>query len=143
MKVVVLNSNSADKIIEHFVAYGYDRIISFGKADGKYYSLNGIKVTEIRGFPFETTQGMLLKIRGSLCESFMVVYSTLASNIDPECLERFHREHQCIATLAIVENRLCAAVFEPEIFDYTESTVSLERETLLKIAQDGEMKIFK
>ena len=142
MKVVVLNTKEADKIMEHFIAYGYDDFISFGKTDRGYYLINDINVTEVHGFLGECTMDRLLKIRGSLSQRFIVAYSSDVFEIDLDALVANHRENQCIATIATVNNKLCAVVVETEIFDYMQRPQSFEAETLATVAQDGELTLY-
>ena len=142
MKVVVLSAYGAEKIMGHFIAYGYDDFILYGKTDKEYYGINGIKVTEVAAQENETSRDKLLKIKGSLTERFVVVYSCNACELDLDELERQHKESQCTATIAIVENKLCAVVTETEIFDYMQAPQSFEIETLSSVAQDGELNLY-
>ena len=116
--------------------------ISFGKTDRGYYLINDINVTEVLGFSGECTRDRLLKIRGSLKERFMMAYSSDVFEIDLDALEACHRENQCIATIATVNNKLCAVVVETEIFDYMQRPQSFEAETLATVAQDGELTLY-
>ena len=143
MKVVIFSAYGAEKIMGHFIAYGYDDFILYGKSDKEYYGINGIKVTEVAAQENETSRDKLLKIKGSLTERFVVVYSCGACELDLDELEREHKESQCTATIAIVENKMCAVVLEEEIFDYMSNTQSFERETLLRVGQDGELTLYK
>ena len=143
MTTVILENNDTEKIMEHFIAYGYDDFIVFSKIDTEYYLLNKIKVIKLKGFEKENTREKLQKIKGSLSRRFCVVYSSSIDKIDLEKMERFHNKHQCLTTLIEIEKRLCASVFEPELFDYLENAESLEKEALLKIAEDNELQIYK
>ena len=143
MKVIILDSQESDRIIEHFIAYGFDSFISYGKVEKSYYAVNGISAIELNPVPVEGTMERISKIRGSLNERFILAYSTGIYDVDLDKLKSYHCEHQCILTLAIVENKLCAAITEPEIFDYLDGLESLEREVFLKVAEAGEMQIYK
>ncbi len=143
MTTVILENNETEKIMEHFIAYGYDDFIVFSKIDTEYYLLNKIKVIKLKGFDKESTGEKLQKIKGSLSRTFCVVYSSSVEKIDLEKVEKFHKNHQCLTTLIEIEKCLCTAVFEPEIFDYLEKEKNLEKGALLKIAEDNELQIYK
>lgn len=140
MKVVVLDEKNTDEIIARFVSNGYEEFITFGETDEKYYSINGIKVTALNGNLREGTSQRLHKIKGSLTSRFFLVYSTM--NCDLEKAEELHEEGQELATLIIEDNILKGALLEPEIFDYIEPSLSLEKEIFLRVAQRGEMLLY-
>lgn len=143
MKTIVLGREDSEKILEHFIAYGFTDFVVFSKAKDEYYSLNGINVVSLNGFPNEGVGETLLKIRGSLSECFIIAYSQGICEFDLDEIKKFHRAHQCVATLVTQDKMMCACVLEPEIFDYLEGIQSFEREALLKIGQAGELQIFK
>lgn len=139
MKVVILNSKDTEKIIEQFIAEGFDDFIAFGSVNKSYYELNGINVTEVNGSLGEGNGQKLQKIKGSLTKRFFVAYSIPESDLKK--IEKLHLQSQETATLVIENERLTCAVFEPEIFDYVDPNLSFEREILLRVGQSGEMYI--
>ena len=139
MKVVILNSKDTEKIIEQFIAEGFDDFIAFGSVNKSYYELNGINVTEVNGSLGEGNGQKLQKIKGSLTKRFFVAYSIPESDLKK--IEKLHLQSQETATLGIENERLTCAVFEPEIFDHVDPNLSFEREILLRVGQSGEMYI--
>jgi glucose-1-phosphate cytidylyltransferase len=104
-------------------------------------------------------------------ETFMVTYADGLANVDINALLKFHRKHGKLATvttvpppsrfgkLEIENNKVISFnekpkeneglinggffVFEPDIFDYIEGDeISLEREPLEKVAQDGQLMAY-
>ena len=142
MKVVILDWENPQKIIDHFVAYGYSKFITFSSIDTEYYKLNGIDAIKINGFPSESTRDKLVKIKGSLGEGFFLVYSLDISCVDLESVENFHKNHQCITTLIERESKMVGAIFEAEIFDYLFDPINLEKEALVQVGQDSELQIY-
>jgi len=139
MKVVILDSENAEGILDYFIANGYDDFIVFGSIERQYYSINGINVTELNGNLKEGTSQRLQKIRGSLTSRFFLVYSMVSCDLEET--ERLHIQSQVTATLVIEKNKLTGAILEPEIFDYMEDSLSLEKETFLLVGQCGDLKI--
>lgn len=147
MRVIILDNKDTEKIVSYFVAYGFDSFIVFGEKDPKidyeYFGLNGIEIIFIRDFSRVGTRDRILKIRGSLLDSFIIVYSKEACSFDLDMLKSRHRENQCVATLLQRDNRLCAVVCEREIMDYLNAGESFEREILQRIGQDSEISILE
>ena len=141
MKVVILDEKSTESVLDIFVASGYDDFIVFSDLDVSYYSLNGIKITKLNCNLGDTSAQRLEKIKGSLTGRFFLVYSQTEGDLDS--MVNFHREHQGILTLAHEKKVLSCAILEPEIFDYFDTSLSLEKEIFLKVAIDGEMQIYK
>lgn len=140
MKVVILDTDNTDAIIESFVAQSYNDFIVFGRANLTYYALNKIDVTRINGFACERSSQRLQKIRGSLKKRFFVAYAP--ANVDLASAEKFHSQWQGTATVVEQDKRLVAAILEPEIFDYLDDAVSLEKEVLLKVGLDGDLQVY-
>ena len=150
MKVVILNDDNAEEIIEHFVSFGYDDFIVFQKS-GKlkkeqldYFCLNDITVTVLKGFYRENTSSILSKIRGSLTKAFFLVYSAEICYVDLDRARALHNSHQGIATLIQIENSkkfISSAIFEQEVFDYISQEKYFEKETLKELCQDLELMI--
>ena len=141
MKVVILNSENTENVLACFIASGYEEFIVFGEVDEAYYSLNGIKITKLNYTLGEGTSQRLEKIKGSLCGRFFLAY--MQTDKDVDSMLKFHRQHGGLLTVIEENKRLACAILEPEIFDYLDSTLSLEKEIFLKVATDGEMKIYK
>ncbi len=140
MKVVVLDTKNTEDILGNFISNGYDDFIVFGKVDRQYYIINGINVTELNGNLDEGTSQRLQKINGSLTSRFFLVFSPIKYSL--EKIEELHKESQELATLIIENKKLAGAILEPEIFDYMDNSLSLEKEIFLKVAQDGELQVY-
>ena len=147
MKVVIFDNEGTEKIISHFMAYGYEDFIFFNKhnviIDHAYFKLNDIDVVELASFSQESTREMLNKIRGSLKDSFFVVYSSAIGDFDLDVVLKAHKSSQKTVTVIEKNRRLCAAILEEELFDYLNGAKSLEKEALLRIAEDDELGIYK
>ena len=143
LKAVILDTNHTEKIIEHLIAYGYDSFIIFREIETEYYRLNGVSITILNNVQLENTREIICKIRGSLKERFIIIYSSDILEIDLDGLYAFHHRHQCVATLINSNCKLSGALLESEIFDYLENPCSFEKEALLKAGQDGEIRIYK
>lgn len=144
MKVIILECTEKEKIINHFIAYGFDSIVTFGsRVEQEYYKLNGIKLICVNSFFGESTSEKLMKIRGSLNERFIIVYSSGICDFDLDELKSCHINSQCIATLLHRENRLCAVMCEEEVSDYLVKGVSFEKEILLAIGECCEINTFE
>lgn len=144
MKAVILENENKEKIIEHFVAYGIEDFIVFGKdVDEEYYKLNGIGVITLNPLEVEGAKEKLSKIKGSLNSSFFLVYSDGVIYFDLDDIINCHRNAQGCVTLIEKDSKICALLLESEIFDYLPCFSSLEREALERVAQDGEMQFYK
>lgn len=141
MKVVILDSVNTEKVINSFIASGYDDFIAFGEVDIAYYSLNNIKIIKLNHTLGDSTAQRLEKIKGSLGGRFILAYSHTDKDVDS--IVCFHKQHGGILTVIEENKRLVCAISEPEIFDYLEGSLSLEKEIFLKVASDGEMGIYK
>ena len=141
MKVVILDEKSTESVLDIFIASGYDDFIVFSDLDVSYYSLNGIKITKLNCNLGDTTAQRLEKIKGSLCGRFFLAYMQTGKDVDS--MLKFHRQHGGLLTVIEENKRLACAILEPEIFDYLDSALSLEKEIFLKVAIDGEMQIYK
>ena len=144
MKAVILEKENIEKTINHLVAYGIESFIVFGSVVNKnYYELNGISVLSLNSLKKDSVKEKLLKIKGSLNDCFFLVYSDGIRHFDIDEIIKCHKNSQVCATLVEKENKLCAALLENEIFDYLSDFSNFEIETLKKVAQDGEMLIYK
>lgn len=147
MKIIILENREAEKIINHFISYGFSELILFESSNKKinkeYYRLNDINITALNGFPYETTLDKLLKIKGSLNESFFVVYSKSIADFDIEKIIIRHKSSQKIATLVEYNKALCAALLESEALDYSQGAKSLEKEVILRMGEDQEIVVYK
>lgn len=145
MKVIVLDSKNANKIINHFVAYGFSRFIVFTdneKIDTAYYRLNNIEVLPVKSFGAESTRDKLLKIKGSLTGRFFIVYSSQITDFFLDDVVLKHLLSQKAVTLIQSSNRLCSALVEEELFDYIGMSTDIEREVLMRIGEDSELAIY-
>lgn len=140
MKVVILDVQNAKKLIDLLMESGYDDFVVFGKLSD-CYSVKGVRIVWLNGLLGEGTSQKLLKIKGSLTRSFMVVYSFI--DIDFCGIVSFHKQGQRIVTLIENQSYLVGAILEPEILDYVEDNLSLEKEIFQKIGQDGELQKYK
>lgn len=150
MKVVILSVNNQREIIEHFISYGYDDFVVFNEKkeisenDIEYYSLNGIRIVQIKRAEGEDTSFSLSKIKGSLTKRFFLVYSQDICSADIDAVLSIHKNSQVIATLVQINESksfISAAIFEEEIFDYTSINKNLEKEILKELCQDMELTI--
>lgn len=155
MKVVINIANpkreEITKIIEHFVAYDINSFILFvsypqyviTRGDLFYYTTNGIDVTCVNDNSKESTVSKLKNIRGSLEDSFFIVYSKNASLLELDELILSHKENDSVATLGICGKKMVACLLENEVFDYISGEMSFEKEILERIGQDQELNIFE
>ena len=147
MKIIILECNEQEKIINHFISYGSFEFILFKKPkeriDKDYYKINNVSIIAIQGFSNESTQDKLLKIQGSIKDSFFIVYSSDINNFDIEKIIISHKSNQKIATLVEHNKSMCAILLESEALDYTRHGKSLEREALLRIGEEEELLIYK
>ena len=144
MKAVILENENKEKIIEHFIAYGIEDFIIFGKSiEEDYYRLNGVDVLTLSSLKNDSIKEKLLKIKGSLKGRFFLVYSDAIINFDIDEIIKQHLSRQVCTTLVEKDSKLCALLLENEIFDYLSCFASLENEALKRMAQDGEMLIYK
>ena len=150
MKVVILSVNNQREIIEHFISYGYDDFVVFnGKKeisenDMKYYSLNGIRIVQIKRAEGEDTSFSLSKIKGSLTKRFFLVYSWDICFTDIDRALAIHKSSQVIATLIQINGNksfISAAIFEEELFDYVSLNKRLEGDVLKELCGDMELTI--
>ena len=151
MKIVLFldksNKNEVKRTINHFLAYGYDDMILFTKKSEnslereelKYYLTNGIKITAINALENESTSQRLLFIKGSLNNSFLVVYSSSITSCDIDNLLDIHKNDGNLATTLVFEGRMVACVLENEIFDYPLDEYNFEKEILKRVGQDLEL----
>ena len=144
MKGIIFDSEGTVAAVNHLVAYGYTEIIIFSRGitaiDVDYYRLNDINITVVEDFPQGKTEDKLLKIKGSLTEKFLIVYSGDICFFDLDESLKNHNQKQATATLIQKSAHMCAAICEREVFDYlTKENENFERELLLKIGQDGEL----
>ncbi len=146
MRAILLKSAGAEKIINHLVAYGYDRIVVFCDGeidiDRSYYQINDIEIITANSFAKERTQDKLQKIRGSLESCFLIVYSDMACLYDMDEALKIHRKKQGIITVTQNENKMTFAICEPEVLDYiTKDITSFEGEVIPRIAEDSELSV--
>ncbi|MBO4983275.1 MAG: hypothetical protein J6D23_04390 [Clostridia bacterium] len=144
MKIIVFECDETESIINHFLKYDNYEFIIFEnlsrKFDIKHYRGN---ITTIKGFLCETNLDKLLKIKGSLKESFFIVYSKSIINFDIKKIINKHKSNQKAVTLVENNKALCAALLENETLDYTQNAKSLEGEVFLKIGEDEELTVYK
>ena len=140
MKVVILDTRNTDAIIESFIAHGYTEFIVFGRVNLTYYALNKIDVTRINGFACEGGSQRLQKIRGSLKNRFFVAYAPV--DVDLASVEKRHSQGQGTVTVIEQDKRMVAAILEPEVFDYMDSFVSLEKDVLPSVGNDGDLQVY-
>ena len=145
MKVIILDCQNKEEIINHFIAYGFDKLVVFGREEkiGEHYRYNGIKVISVNSFSTEGTAEKLLKIKGSLNERFVIVYSKRVCDFDLDELLACHMKSQCMVTLLQREKHLCAVVCEEETAEYVASCMSFEKETILRIGEEAELQLLE
>ncbi len=146
MRVIVLDGKNANKIISHFIAYGFSSFIVFSadkeKIDTEYYRLNNVEVLPVKSFEAESTRDKLLKIKGSLTGRFFIVYSSQIVDFPLDDVVLKHLLSQKAVTLIQSKNKLCSALVEEELFDYIGMSKDFEREALLRIGEDRELLIY-
>ncbi len=147
MKIIILESNGAEEIINHFFSYDLCEFILFEntskKIDTEYYKINDIGITVLKGFACENTLDKLLKIKGSLEDSFFVVYAKSITDFDIDKIISMHKSNQKTATLVEHNESLCAMLLEDEVLDYAKGAKSLEKDVLLRIGEEQELTIYK
>ncbi|MBQ7353601.1 MAG: hypothetical protein IJW54_06355 [Clostridia bacterium] len=151
MKIVLFLKNeekeNVKEIIEYFVAYGYNDIILFvkdsesyfSKSEKNYFITNDIKLTVVNSIEMESTSQKLLYIKGSLDNTFLLVYSNkiIFADLDKLCL--MHKNETNLATLLIHHEKMIACLLENEIFDYSLENFNFEKEILKRVGQDLEL----
>ena len=148
MKAIILNSKQTEKILNHLVAYGFDKIIMFCNStidiNRSYYKMNGIDIIMVNSIAREQTKDKLQKIRGSLKDCFLIVYSDEACSYDLDEALKIHRAKQGIITVTQRDSKISFAICEPEVLDYfTNDTVSFEKDVIQRIAEDSELTVFE
>ncbi|MBE6674376.1 MAG: hypothetical protein E7596_04630 [Ruminococcaceae bacterium] len=146
MRVIVLDYKNANKIINHFVAYGFKSFIVFTKdnntVDSDYYRLNNIEVFNVNAFLTESTRDKLLKIKGSLIGRFFIVFSSGITDFSLDEIVLNHLLSQKTVTLIQSKNKLCSALAEQELFDYIDTSKNFELDTLTRIGEDNELMLY-
>lgn len=151
MKIILFLKNeekeNVKKIIEYFVAYGYNDMILFvkdsesyfSKSEKSYFITNDIKLTVVNSVEMESTSQKLLYIKGSLDNTFLLVYSNkiIFADLDKLCL--MHKNETNLATLLIHNEKMIACLLENEIFDYSLENFNFEKEILKRVGQDLEL----
>ena len=151
MKVIVkLNNNSKEnleKTVNHLFCCGYLDLIVFtsdsllsSEIFEKSFGL-GAKIVTLKSIE-EGTFDILLNVKGSLTEGFLVVYSTEITKFNLKEVEKSHRNSTLLSTLLVSQNKTVAAFFETEIFDYMEEKKHFEREVIPRVFEDGEVQIY-
>ena len=147
MKAIILECEDIIEILNHLVAYGYEEIVIFSREDigieRSYFVLNDISVTVLASFAGENTKNKLYKIKGSLCERFLLVYSKEITLYDLEAVVEHHLKSQGVATILQKNKRLCAVLCEEEVFEYLEKSATFEKDALLRACQDMEITLIE
>ena len=122
MKVIVFATDKLEKIVNYFISYDFNDITIFSQEENSldldYYRLNEIKVNVLKGFNQEKTVERLSKIKGSITERFLIVYSDDICNYDLDLILNQHFETQKTITAIQSKNKLIALACENEIYDY-------------------------
>ena len=147
MRVIIFDCANTEEIVNHFIAYGFDSFVIFGKnitkAALKYYSLNGIEIIMLNSMQNQSTKEKLTNIKGSLNESFIIAYSCSVCDFDLDKIKKYHRKGQCTATAVQSQKKLCALMCDCEIFDFFDNTVSFEADVILKLGENNELNIYQ
>lgn len=147
MNIVIFDNDETEKIITHFVSYGFESYIVFKENElflnDDYYKLNNISLTIVRGFNKEKSTDRLEKIKGSLEKTFFVVYSSGICQFDLDNVIKMHKESQVALTALQSEDKLSAMVCENEVFDLFSNSNSLEKEVARNFAEQGELLTLK
>ena len=151
MKVVVkLNNNSKEnleKTITHLFDCGYLDLIVFTSDNllnsrilEKSFEL-GANIVTLKSIE-EGTFDILINVKGSLIEGFLMVYSQEITKFNLKEVEKSHRNSTLLSTLLLSQNKTVAAFFETEIFDYMKKPRHFEREVIPRIFEDGEVQFY-
>ena len=151
MKVVVkLNNNSKEnleKTITHLFDCGYLDLIVFTSDNllnsrilEKSFEL-GANIVTLKSIE-EGTFDILINVKGSLIEGFLMVYSHEITKFNLKDVEKSHRNSTLLSTLLLCQNKTVAAFFEPEIFDYMTKPRHFEKEVIPRIFEDGEVQLY-
>lgn len=147
MNIVIFDNDETEKIITHFVSYGFESYIVFKENElflnDDYYKLNNISLTIVRGFNKEKSTDRLEKIKGSLEKTFFVVYSSGICQFDLDNVIKKHKESQVALTALQSGDKLSAMVCENEVFDLFSDSNSLEKEVARNFAEQGELLTLK
>lgn len=148
MKAIILTDKGTENVINHLVAYGISEIVVFcngvSMLDKSYYEMNNVGLAIVNSLTNERTVDKLTNIKGSIDESFFVVYSDELCFFDIDEVVLKHVEKQTTITVMEKNNRLIAALCEAETLDYFAKGISsFEKEIIQRIAQDGELLILR
>ena len=98
-----------------------------------------MKITPINCLEGEGTSQRLLFIKGSLNDTFLLVYSEDIISCDMDMLYQTHKNEGNLATTLVYKDRMVACMLENEIFDYALDGFNFEKEVLERVGQDLEL----
>ena len=152
MKVVVkYNGERIDELNEillYLKGEGYDDFIIFSSFDASFSSLESeIFKYEVRAAYVKTpniisTYDALKSIKGSLGESFLIVYSSEIEKFDLSDAHLYHKTTTELATLLSTEKITAGIFLEAEVFDYMIEPKHFEREVIKRIFEDGDASVY-
>lgn len=149
--VLLLNQNeqeNTEKTIKALASEGIGEFIVFSYAFKKSQALidelqnSGIEATFIDLNRKICTYDALDLIRGSLDDTFLLVYSGEVCNFDINDAHYYHKTTSNIATLLSNEKITSAIFLENGIFDYMIEPNHFEKVILKRIFQDGEASVY-
>lgn len=149
--VILLNQNeqqNIEAVVENLCNEGIGEFIIFSYAYKKSQEFAdklekiGVKATFIDLNRKISTFDALDLIRGSLENTFLLVYSERVSEFDINDAHFYHKSSGTVATL-LSNDKLTAGIFlESDIFDYMIVPSHFERVILKRIFEDNEANIY-
>ncbi len=149
--VLILNQNeqqNTEKVIKALVNEGIGEFIIFSylykksQAFGDELSKDGINATFIDLNRKICTFDALDLIRGSLDDTFLLVYSSQLCDFDINDAHYYHKTSTKIATLLSNEKLTSGIFLENDIFDYMIEPRHFERVILKRIFEDDEASVY-
>ncbi len=135
-------------VLEHLLKHGYNDFIVFSTffkdVENDICEIvwqSNAKIVFLKSYN-QGTEDCLQNIKGSLTDSFFVVYNDEISEFDLKNAYNFHRAGTKLATLLSTEKRMVGAFFESEIFDYMTTKNHFEKEIIARIFEDDEVQIY-
>lgn len=145
MKLIIFTKEEIEKIINYFVAYDFSDFTVFlnesKELNHEYYKLNDINVTVLNGFSCEKTVERLKKIKGSVKDKFVIVYSNDICYFDFDSLINFHNDSQKTVTILQINNKLSSIICENEVFDYFHLSDMFECDIIKRLGEEGEIAL--
>lgn len=149
--VLLLNPNeqkNTESVIKLLARDGIGEFIIFSYNYKKNQALidelqnEGIEATFIDLNKRLCTYDTLDLIKGSLNDTFLLVYSSLISAFDVNDAHYYHKTSSKIATLLSNEKQTSGIFLESDIFDYMIEPCNFERVILKRIFEDDEASVY-